>query len=295
MKISWHKTGARTGNTLIVVLALCLAAVIAALFAFRSRPVTPPANTPPAEPASPAIIKLSDATLEVIKSIGKPLDFRFYSVIDRPGVSEELQEFAARVEDTLNLYVQAAGGRIKVQTIKQATPEVQQAARAEGLRPFNIDQQEASYLGLVVARGDLKSVVPLFSLEWEQALEPDITRAIVNLPKAVDVALPARVQAEQQAAVEQVKQALPNLGTLSLDEGKKVLRESATREFEQAAKEMQEAMRAADAKVAQATSDADKAAAVENLKAVRSLQMDKLQEITLRMQAQLKALEQLKR
>ena len=48
-------------------------------------------------------------------------------------------------------------------------------------RPFNIDKGEPCYLGVALAFKGHKESLSRLSPDWEQAVEPDITRAIARL------------------------------------------------------------------------------------------------------------------
>ena len=54
-------------------------------------------------------------------------------------------------------------------------------AFADGLKSFNLDKGNACFLGIVVASGTQKELLPQLSPDWEQAVEPDLTRAIARL------------------------------------------------------------------------------------------------------------------
>ena len=74
-------------------------------------------------------------------------------------------------------------------------------------------------------------------------MEPDLTRAIIRLvetPRAGPIAAAALAPLEVNSnAVQEVKALIPNLGTVSVEEGTRILREAALKDFTAAAKEME--------------------------------------------------------
>jgi hypothetical protein len=98
------------------------------------------------------------------------------------------------------------------------------------------------------------------------------------------------------AAVEEVKRALPNYASLSVDEGTEILREAALKKFAAAVNELQSQVTKAqeELKLAQNKSPADQQAAMQHLQQVQAEQSQKLQEIGGQLQTQIAALKQLK-
>jgi hypothetical protein len=112
---------------------------------------------------------------------------------------------------------------------------------------------------------------------------------------------PARAYVEQsvpvdQAAVEDVKRALPNYASLSVDEGTEILREAALKAYAAAAQELQSQVGQAQAELslAQGKSPPDQQAAMKHLQQVQAEQSQKLQQIGGQLQTQIAALKQLK-
>jgi hypothetical protein len=112
---------------------------------------------------------------------------------------------------------------------------------------------------------------------------------------------PARVFVEQPvpvapAAVEDVKRALPNYDSLSVDQGTEILRQAALKKYAAAAQELQSQVVQAQAELSQAQSKspADQQAAIKHLQQVQAEQSQKLQQIGGQLQTQIAALKQLK-
>jgi hypothetical protein len=99
-----------------------------------------------------------------------------------------------------------------------------------------------------------------------------------------------------QEAVEDVKRALPNYASLTVDEGTDVLREAALKEYATAAQELQAQVAQAqdELKEAQNKSPADQQAALKHLQQVQAEQSQKLQQIGGQLQTRIAALKQLK-
>ena len=99
-----------------------------------------------------------------------------------------------------------------------------------------------------------------------------------------------------RAAVEDVKRALPNYASLSVDQGTEILREAALKKYAAAAQELQSQVTEAqeELKQAQSQSPADQQAAMTHLQQVQAEQSQKLQQIAGQLQTQIAALKQLK-
>ena len=98
------------------------------------------------------------------------------------------------------------------------------------------------------------------------------------------------------AAIEDVKRALPNYASLSVDQGTEILRQAALKKYAAAAQELQSQVAQAQAELSQAESKspADQQAAIKHLQQVQAEQSQKLQQIGGQLQTQITALKQLK-
>ena len=114
-----------------------------------------------------------------------------------------------------------------------------------------------------------------------------------NPPAQKFVESPVPVSA---AAVEDVKRALPNYASLSVEQGTEILRESALKKYADAAAELQSQVTRAqeELKAAQNKSPANQQAALKHLQQVQAEQSQKLQQIGGELQTQITALKQLK-
>ena len=282
---------------IVLVLALLLvAAAVSAVLVYRATHHGPAIA---AEPTGTQPVTLTDTTLTTLQKLDSVLEIRFYSVLDPSSVPDSVMAFASRVDQLLSAYQQAAGGKINLTRIDSRSKLNPNGARADGVQAFNLDKGEACYLGVALAFKGRKETLPYLSPEWEQAVEPDLTRAIIRLieapsPAAAAALTPLEVNTN---AVKEVKALIPNLGTVSAEEGKRILREAALKDFAAAAKEMETQVKEAEQRLTQAQnggSDADQQAARKHLQQVQTEQTEKLKQIAARSQAQIDALQQLK-
>jgi hypothetical protein len=255
-------------------------------------------SVPAKGPEDKQVIALSDSTKAVLKRLASPVEIRFYSLLDPATVSDSAQAFARRVDQLLSAYQQQAGGKINVTRFDSPSDANAQAAAADGLQPFNRDKGNVCYLGLAVVLSGQKELLPQLAPEWEPAVESDVTRAIVRVIGAQPSAGSPLVAAQPDTAtLEQVKRAVPDLASVSVEEGTRILREAALKDFAVAADEMELRQKEAQQRVtdAQGKSEAEQQAARKNLQQVQLEQAGKLKQVAARLQAQITALQQLKK
>ena len=177
-------TSAQGGTrTIVLLLALCLLGLAGSafwLYNASKRSAAPAEGQTGSTPASP----LSDTTRAVLGRLNSPLEIRFYALLDPVTVPDSVTAFAGRVGQLLSAYQQEAGGRIKVTSFNSPSTPNANAALADGIAIFNLDKGDACYLGVALLLNGRKETLPHLSPEWEQALEPDLTRAIVRLLEA---------------------------------------------------------------------------------------------------------------
>jgi PHD/YefM family antitoxin component YafN of YafNO toxin-antitoxin module len=169
---------------------------------------------------------------------------------------------------------------------------------ADGITAYNLDKGEACYLGITLALNGRKETLPHLSPEWEQALEPDVTRAIIRLvdvPRSVT--FPTAVSQINTAAVQEVRALIPDLSAVSVKAGKQILLDAAYKEFAAAANEMQTQVKEATQRVTQAKNggtDAERQAALQHLQQLQAEQAEKLKAIAAKSKAQVDTFLQLK-
>jgi hypothetical protein len=99
------------------------------------------------------------------------------------------------------------------------------------------------------------------------------------------------------ATIEEVKHAIPNWASVTVDDGVQILRKSALNDFTVAATEMQTEVKAAEVRLSQAQnggSEAEQQAAAKHLQDVQASQSQKLQDIAMKSAARIYAFRQLK-
>ncbi len=239
---------------------------------------------------------LSGATKAVLQHLDSPVEIRFYSMLDASSVPESVQAFAGRVDQLLAQYEQAGGDRVRVVRCKSLSNSSANAAAGDGIKAFNNDKGDACFLGIAVVCDGQKESLPQLAPEWEQALEPDVTRAIARAVEARPGAQP--LARADTTSLDAVRKAIPNLDAVSLEAGTKILRDASLVQFEQAADEMKAQVKDAEQRFIQAQGDQSEAAqqaAAEQLRKIQAEGTRKLQQIAQDSHAQIAALQQLKK
>jgi hypothetical protein len=238
---------------------------------------------------------LSEATRAVLQRLGSPVEIRFYSLLDPASVGDSGREFSGRVDQLLSQYEQEAGGNIKVVRVTSISSSAAKAAEADGIRPFNMDKGDACFLGIAVVRAKQKETLSVLEPEWEQALEPDLTRAIARAAQGDPPA--AFVPRVEKATIDTVKRLIPNLDSVSLAEGRETLRKSSLAEFRRNTEELETRRKEAEKHFLEAQaeqSEAGQEAARKDLQQIQADQLASWRRLTAASQAQMTALGQIK-
>jgi hypothetical protein len=238
---------------------------------------------------------LSQSTLKVLARVASPVELRFYSILDPATIPEPLKAFSTRVDQLITAYEQQANGKVKISRYKESSDANAASASADGIKPFNLERGDACYLGIALASGAQKESLPRLDPDWEPALEFDLTRAIARVIETP--AKPASAPAGQKLdplIAEEVKKAIPNLESVSPEEGKRILREAALKEFTKSVKEMEVQIKDAEQRVKSAQSPTEQESAIKNLREVQSEQTEKLKAIATKSEAQVQTLQLLK-
>jgi hypothetical protein len=243
-------------------------------------------------------LQLSDATRAILSRLDSPVEIRFYALLDATTLPDSVTAFAGRVDQLLLAYQQEDGGKVKVTRINSQSNPNANAALADGIQPFNREKGDACYLGLALVTKGHKETLPRLSPEWEQALEPDLTRAIVRLLDATSATTAAgAISLVNTAAIQEVKALIPDPATVSVQAGKQILQDAALKDFTAAVKEMDAQLKEAQQRLAQAQnggSDAEQQAAMKHFQQVQAEQTEKLKQIAARSKAQIDTFQQLK-
>jgi hypothetical protein len=266
-----------------------------ALWTHRSVNSHPDTSTPSAAGETQG---LSEGTKAILKRLQAPAELKLYSTIDPANAPDDLKLFARRLDQLLSLYQQESHGKIVVTRLTSLAYTNTSAAVSEGIKPFTLNNDTECVIGLAVLYKGHRESVPQLVPEWEAAMEIDISRAIQNAinstPASSVVAIPPKLAA---AATEDLKRLIPNLESVSLADATRILRESALKEFGEAAKNSQAQLKEAQQQLSQAQnggSEADQQAAMKHLQEVQAAQSEQLKQIAAKSRIQIEALRALK-
>jgi hypothetical protein len=237
-------------------------------------------------------VELSPGTRTVLAGLDKPLEIRFYSLLD-PNASTNLRDFSGRVEQLLEAYQQMSNGKITFAIHTNASPNT---AIADGIKGFDLDKGEGRYLGLALSCAGRKEVLAQLSPDWEAALEADISRAIQRVTELADNNKP-KPAPENPAVTEEIRRQIPNLNAVSAEEASKILRENSIKQFTAAVGKMNALVQEAQEDLVKAQkqgSAAEQEAAMKRLQAIQTEESQKLKQIAAEAQARMDALMKLK-
>lgn len=256
------------------------------------------ANRAEVKPVAEAGPRLSDATKAVLNRLQPPVAIRFYSILDPASVSPAYFPFVERVKGLLAEFQRQGNGKVDLVVYGSISNSVAESAAADGIKPFNLDKGDACYLAITVAGADKRETLVELAPEWEPALEFDLSRAIERVSRPNPPPKPSAEAARTGAeATEQVMRAIPNLASVSVEEGTQILQSASMKEFKAAIDDMASQISAAQQQFTQAQqggSEADQQAARKRLQQLQAEQAEKIKQIAARLDAQLNALKQLK-
>lgn len=282
-----NQASART--TVLMLVLFLLGTAVGALWVYRS---LQQASTK----GEAAERTLAESTIAVLKNLKSPLEIQFYAIFGEGVSSGDLREFTGRVNQLLVEFQQEAGGKINVTPHDAWNDANTRRAAAAGVVPFSVGGDPA-YVGLVVVQDGRKEALAQIRPEWEAALEFDLARAIARVTTPTSTPASAADTAMAENAAAEVQRSIPNLGSVSLDEGKRILREAALEEYMSTVLEMEKEIAEAQQRVTKAEaaqSDSDRQSALEKLRQVRAKHAEKLSQIAARSQAQIEALQRMK-
>ncbi len=289
---------AQTRSGILLVICFLLGLGAGAYWYHRAAKST---GAPTADPAQ--LNALSEAMKSDLQRLDSPVEIRFYVPANPGTLPESLQAFAGRVDELLSEYKREAGGKIHVTRLDpQSNPEAEASAKADGIKSLPLATGDFYYLGLALAYHDQKEMISPLVPEWELALPSDLSRAILRLTSSRSTArqITDSFTADPAAAKEvlqEVVRAIPDVASVSLEDGTRILRESALEQVKAAVSEMQTKVTAAQQKLAETQSgksEADQQAALKQLQQIQGEQTEKFRQITQRLQDQIAALKQLK-
>jgi hypothetical protein len=290
----------RTGILLVVCFLLGLGAG-AYWYHRAAKSNTTPGNEAAGSGQPP--IALSESMKSDLQRLDSPVEIRFYKPA-RPGtLPESLQAFADRVNELLSEYKSEAGGKIHITRLDpQSNSKDEANAKADGVKPLPLPTGDFYYLGLALAYHDRKETISPLVPEWELALPSDLSRAILRLTSPQSAAQPisdlsAANPAAAKAALQDVVRTIPDVTSVSLEDGTRMLREAALAQVKAAVSDMQTQVAAAQQKLAETQggkSEAEQQAALKQLQQLQGEQTEKFEQIAQRLQDQIAAFKQLK-
>lgn len=124
---------------------------------------------------------LSDGTRSILKRIDTPVEVRFYFSQSETRVPSDIRTYASQVEDLLEEFSEASGGKIRIRKIDpKPDTDAEETAQADGIeaQPTGPLSQENFYFGLVVSLDPEKATIPFLQPQRERLLEYDLARAI---------------------------------------------------------------------------------------------------------------------
>ncbi len=124
---------------------------------------------------------LTDGTKAILKKIDGEVELRFYCTRgeDTPVL---LKTFASRVEDLLDEYTQHSGGKLVVKRLNPLPlSDAEDSARLDGIQAQRMQTGDQFYLGIAVSFLDATETLPVLTMQRENLLEYDISRAVANV------------------------------------------------------------------------------------------------------------------
>jgi ABC-type uncharacterized transport system involved in gliding motility auxiliary subunit len=124
---------------------------------------------------------LSAGTHSILDKLDQPLRIRFYFSQSDANVPLPLKAFGRRVEDLLAEYRSAGHGKITVEKFDpQPDSDAEDSATLDGVDAQQLPDGNRFYLGLGLSYGDRRLALPGLTLDREQLLEYDLSRAIAQ-------------------------------------------------------------------------------------------------------------------
>ena len=129
------------------------------------------------------LFTLSDGSRKLLADMKEPVTLRLYVSRSLRDANPFIGTYANRVQDMLEAYAAASGGRLGVELIDPQPFSVDEdRAVGFGLQPISLEGGQSAYFGLAGTNStDDVDVLPVLSPERERFLEYDLTRLVYNL------------------------------------------------------------------------------------------------------------------
>jgi hypothetical protein len=245
----------------------------------------------------PSVAGLSGDTLELLRHLNSPVQIRFYSVLPPGSVSQSVQDFSQRVDRLLSAFQNANEADIQVVRNISAAGTNADAAVASGLRPFNLENGEACFLGIIVVSGGQTESLAQLRPEWEPALPYDLARAILRVTAETAPPVVAKSVPLTPAITNEILRLIPNINAATPEDADRIFHDDFLNQCAKAGAEMEAQINAAAQEVVKARSGgspAEQEAARKHLSQVQFEQTEKLKEVAAHLQSQLAAFQQMK-
>ena len=123
---------------------------------------------------------LSSGTKAILKKLDGPVTLRFYCTQGQTTPETVyLKGYAKRVEDLLDEYRQAAGGKLIIEKYDpEPDSDAEDSARMAGIEGQTLRNGDRFYMGVSVSRLDENQSIPFLDPSRERLLEYDLSRAI---------------------------------------------------------------------------------------------------------------------
>ncbi|HTP95656.1 MAG TPA: Gldg family protein [Burkholderiales bacterium] len=128
------------------------------------------------------VYTLSAGTRAVLGRLESPVRIRYYVTQGEGAMPVQLKTYAQRVEDLLNEFRRAAGGKLVIEKLNpQPDSDAEDSATLDGIEGQLLNTGDKFYFGLAVSQLDQKVAIPVLTTERERLLEYDLTRAIARV------------------------------------------------------------------------------------------------------------------
>lgn len=193
---------------------LAVSALLIAIFAAANLLVSKTFSGARLDMTENRLFTLSEGTKSVAGDLSDPIDLTFVYTRSVGQEFPAVRAYAVRVEELLDAYVAASGGKLRLRVIDPAPfSEAEDEALASGLVAVDTNGGDPLYFGLIGRNSvDDERVIPFLAPEQETRLEYDLTRMIARLDRSA----PAKIG---------LISTLPGMTSVTDEAGYTVLRE----------------------------------------------------------------------